>query len=155
MVGEVASLNLWLCQKIMFSVYRSASHFDVGTLIEPLAVGWHAVNQAPLEATSSVLILGGGPIGIAVLQSLRARGCGTVIVSEVSKKRKEYSKQFGADWVVDPTQEDVVSFVRSKTGGDGVALAFDCAGVAESLKSSCQAIRVGGSVVSFQLYHPF
>lgn len=69
---------------------------DVAALIEPLAVGWHAVRQSPLKQGDDILILGGGPIGIAVIQALRARGCGKIIVSELSASRQRFAKQFGA-----------------------------------------------------------
>lgn len=73
-------------------------------LVEPLAVGWHAVESSPFKRTDSCLILGGGPIGLAVIQALRARGCAQIIVSEVSGMRKQFAKDFGAHVVLDPTK---------------------------------------------------
>ncbi|RDW59629.1 hypothetical protein BP6252_12716 [Coleophoma cylindrospora] len=125
---------------------------DIGALVEPLAVGWHAVAQSPLKNDSSILILGGGPIGIAVLLALRARGCGKIIVSEPSTSRQRFDLHFGADYVLDPRTDDVLKEVRCLTDGNGVDIAFDCAGVAPGLKAACQAIKARGTVVNVSIW---
>lgn len=56
---------------------------DIGALVEPLAVGWHAVDTSPFKADDSVLILGGGPIGLAVVFALIGKGCKNIMVAEV------------------------------------------------------------------------
>ena len=126
---------------------------DIGALVEPLSVGWHAVSQSPLKPDSSVLVLGGGPIGIAVLLALRARGCGEIIVSEPSSSRQKFARHFGATHVLDPSKEaDLVKAVRDLSGGLGVDIVFDCAGVAAGLEAACRAIRVRGTVVNVALW---
>jgi threonine dehydrogenase-like Zn-dependent dehydrogenase len=115
---------------------------DVAALVEPLSVGWHAVRQSPLKKDSTVLILGGGPIGIAVILALKAKGCRKIIVSEPSTERSRFAKHFGADVVLDPRKEDVLERVRKMTGGEGVDICFDCAGVPQGLEAGCQAIKV-------------
>jgi threonine dehydrogenase-like Zn-dependent dehydrogenase len=59
------------------------------------------------QANDVALVLGGGPIGLAVLQVLKARGAQKVILSEISAKRKQYAIDFGADTVLDPSEGDV------------------------------------------------
>jgi len=128
---------------------------DIGALVEPLAVGWHAVSRAPLSKDSTILILGGGPIGIAVIQALKARGCSTIIVSEVSASRQEFAKHFGADHVLDPRKNDVVEVTRKLTSGEGAHIIFDCAGVAAGLETACLAVRARGTVVNVAIWeHP-
>jgi Zn-dependent alcohol dehydrogenase len=56
---------------------------EIGALVEPLAVGWHAVSTSPFKEDDSVLVLGGGPIGLAVILALLAKGCKNIIVAEV------------------------------------------------------------------------
>lgn len=56
---------------------------DIGALVEPLAVGWHAVKASPFKEGDSVMVLGGGPIGLAVVLALKGKGCQNIIVSEV------------------------------------------------------------------------
>jgi len=78
------------------------------------------------------LILGGGPIGISVINALRARGCGQIIVSELSSQRAKLAKHFSADHLLDPRKDDVAKRVLELTNGEGVDLVFDCAGVASA-----------------------
>ena len=125
---------------------------DIAALVEPLAVGWHAVDQSPLKKDSDVLILGGGPIGIAVIQALRARGCGQIMVSEIAASRQKFAKQFGADVIFDPTKDNVVKKAQDLTGGEGVDIVFDCAGVAVGLETACKAIKIKGTVVNVAIW---
>lgn len=57
---------------------------EIGALVEPLAVAWHAVSTSPFKDGDSVLVLGGGPIGLSVILSLLAKGCKNVICAEAS-----------------------------------------------------------------------
>jgi len=98
------------------------------------------------------LILGGGPIGIAVIQALRAKGCGHIIVSEISSRRQQFAKEFGADTILDPRKVDVVKTVQDMTEGEGVDIVFDCAGVAVGLETACKAIKVRGTVVNVAIW---
>lgn len=121
-------------------------------LIEPLAVGWHAVNISPYKAGDAVLILGGGPIGLSVIQALKARGAGKIIVSEVSPRRKEYAKQFGAHHVLDPTKDDIVAKCRELCEKQGVHIVFDCAGVQAGLDQAVHAVRARGTIVNVAIW---
>ena len=121
-------------------------------LVEPLAVAWHAVNMSPFKVGDSVLILGGGPIGLAVVQVLVAKGAEKIIVSEVASRRREFAKQFGAHYVLDPIKDDIVPKVRELCDGSGVNVAFDAAGVQVGLDQAVQAIRARGSLVNIALW---
>jgi threonine dehydrogenase-like Zn-dependent dehydrogenase len=125
----------------------------VGALVEPLAVAWHAISASPLKEGDTVVVLGGGPIGLAVLQGLKAWKAGTIIVAEVSRERQRFSTQFGADHVFDPANEDVVAKVRDickeKGGADVV---FDCAGVPASINTACKSVRSLGTVVNVAIW---
>ncbi|KAF2089911.1 sorbitol dehydrogenase [Saccharata proteae CBS 121410] len=125
---------------------------EVGALIEPLAVGWHAVSISPFVPTHAVLVLGGGPIGLAVIQALHARGARKIIVSEVSPRRKAFAAQFGAHHVLDPTTDDVVARCRALCDNQGVHLAYDCAGVQAGLDVAVQALRARGTLVNIAVW---
>lgn len=115
-------------------------------------MAWHAVNISPLKKGDSVLVLGGGPIGLAVVQALKAKAAGKIIVSEVAPRRKEFAKHFGADHVLDPTKDDIVARVREICGGKGANLAFDAAGVQSGLDQAIQAIRARGTLVNIAVW---
>ena len=121
-------------------------------LVEPLAVGWHAVKISPFKKSDATLVVGGGPIGLAVIQALQARGADKIIVSEMAPRRKEFAKDFGAHYVVDPSKEDVVKSVREICGGQGVNLVFDCAGVQAGLDAATLALRARGTLVNIAVW---
>jgi threonine dehydrogenase-like Zn-dependent dehydrogenase len=75
---------------------------DVAALTEPLAVGEHAVQLARLTGGEACLVVGCGPIGLAVLAALKARGHGPVIAADFSAPRRRLAELLGADEVVDP-----------------------------------------------------
>ena len=117
-----------------------------------MAVAWHAVRISPFKRGDSVLILGGGPIGLAVIQTLVAKGAENIIVSEVASRRREFAKQFGAHCVLDPTKDDIVARVRELCDGSGVNVAFDAAGAQAGLDQAIQAIRVRGTLVNIAVW---
>lgn len=124
----------------------------IPALVEPISVAWHSLDISPLKRGDKVLVLGGGPIGLAVIQCLKARGAETIIASEVSPRRKEFAKKFGAHHVLDPTQDDIVARVREICGGVGADLAFDAAGVQAGLNQALKAIRAQGTLVNIAVW---
>lgn len=125
---------------------------DIGALVEPLSVAWHAVSAAPLDTSSSALILGGGPIGLAVVQCLKAKGVRKIIMSEVSSSRQRFAREFGAHHVLDPKTYDIVKVSRELAGNGGPDVVFDCAGVPASIEAACTAVRVKGTVVNVAIW---
>jgi threonine dehydrogenase-like Zn-dependent dehydrogenase len=75
---------------------------EVAALTEPLAVGEHAVQLARLTGDEACLVIGCGPIGLAVVAALKARGHGPVIAADFSAPRRRLAELLGADQVVDP-----------------------------------------------------
>lgn len=121
-------------------------------LVEPLAVAWHAVKISPFKKGDSCLVLGGGPIGLSVIQTLKARGAGKIIVSEVSARRKEFAKHFGADHVLDPTKDDIIAKCREFCDDQGVHVAYDAAGVQAGLDQAVLAVRAHGTIVNIAVW---
>ena len=117
-----------------------------------MAVAWHAIKISPFKKGDSVLILGGGPIGLAVIQALKARGAEKIIVSEMAPRRKQFAKDFGAHYVLDPSEDDIVSRVREICDGYGANVAFDAAGVQAGLDQAVQAIRARGTLVNIAIW---
>lgn len=128
---------------------------DIGALVEPLAVAWHAVDASPIAQLKDAkcLVIGGGPIGLAVVQVLLGRGAHTVICAEVAKKRQDFAKEFGAHHVLDPSKQDVQSTCLELCGGlNGPDIVFDCAGVPKSLQTACESVRSRGTVVNVAIW---
>lgn len=114
---------------------------EAAALAEPAAVAWHAVDRAEVGRRDAALVLGAGPVGLAIVGVLRYRGAGAIIVSEPSAVRRAAATRLGADTVLDPAATEVVRSAR------GVAAAFDCAGSPEAPETGLRAVRPGGRVV--------
>src|SRR5580658_2009808 len=77
---------------------------DLAALTEPLAVGEHAVGLAGLTEGQPCLVVGCGPVGLAVIAALKGRGHGPVLAADFSPTRRRLAEAFGADIVLDPAQ---------------------------------------------------
>ena len=73
-------------------------------LTEPMAVGLHAVAKARLESDDAPLVIGCGPVGLAVIAALRLHGARPIVAADFSARRRELATALGADLVVDPAQ---------------------------------------------------
>ncbi|WP_375000684.1 zinc-binding dehydrogenase [Aeromicrobium sp. CTD01-1L150] len=89
-------------EAVTFEVPASA-HDEHAALTEPLAVAWHAVRKGDVKDTA--VVVGCGPIGLAVILMLKASGVRTVVASDLSAGRRALAARCGADVVVDPTTE--------------------------------------------------
>jgi (R,R)-butanediol dehydrogenase/meso-butanediol dehydrogenase/diacetyl reductase len=91
-------------------------------------------------------------IGLFLIKVLKARGAGTIYVSEPATSRRELTLKFGADSVIDPKKDVAELEVMQKTNGVGVDVSFDCAGVSESLNSCVKATRYTGTICIISLF---
>lgn len=129
----------------------------LAALAEPLAVAWHMVRISGFVEGQNVLILGAGPIGLALLMILKAKGAGKVIVSEVSALRMQYAQQLGADKVVNPidasggTADPVIEVVRELTG-EGVDISYEASGLQATLDTAIAAVMPGGVIFNVAVH---
>ncbi|GLA15966.1 hypothetical protein AnigIFM62618_002523 [Aspergillus niger] len=127
---------------------------DLGALVEPLTVAWHAVNRSSIQNdhARAALVVGAGPIGLAVLLVLKARGIESVVIVEVSSQRRELASSLGATRVLDPRTDDVVGTVRAMTGNAGADIAFECSAVQAGLDAALKGIRARGTMTILSLW---
>jgi threonine dehydrogenase-like Zn-dependent dehydrogenase len=78
---------------------------ELGALTEPMAVGWHAVRRGEVGKRTVAIVIGCGPIGLAVISMLKAGGVRTVIASDFSPRRRSLATACGADAVIDPAED--------------------------------------------------
>ncbi len=78
---------------------------DIAALTEPLTVAAHAVNRARLDGSEAPVVIGCGPIGLALIATLKSRGIGPVVAADFSPARRALAEKFGADLVVDPAAQ--------------------------------------------------
>ncbi len=104
-------------------------------------------NTAGVEWGSSVLVMGLGGIGQAVVQGARIAGATMIVVSDPVEGRREAATGFGATHVLNPAVDDLQSAVARLTDGAGVDYAFEAAGVASLVAEGLAVTRVGGTTV--------
>ncbi|MEV5848423.1 zinc-binding dehydrogenase [Streptomyces sp. NPDC051985] len=77
---------------------------EIAALAEPMTVALHAVNRGKLGPDDVPLVIGCGPIGLAVIAILKMRGIGPIVAADFSPSRREMARELGADVVVDPAE---------------------------------------------------
>jgi threonine dehydrogenase-like Zn-dependent dehydrogenase len=78
---------------------------DMAALTEPMSVGLHAVNRSQIKKKEVAIVIGCGPVGLAVICMLKAKGVKMVIASDFSPGRRALAKNCGADMVINPAEE--------------------------------------------------
>jgi threonine dehydrogenase-like Zn-dependent dehydrogenase len=143
-LSETVAVDSKMCYPLPDSVPLSYA-----PLIEPLTVACHSVKTSTFSdfKDKTVLIVGGGPIGLAVIFVLRNYRARNVYVSEPALKRREQTKEF-ADAVIDPLKENVGEVCRMLTQNKGVDVVFDCAGIQSGLDAGMDALGWRGVYVN-------
>ena len=88
-------------ESLMFALPNGLSP-ALGVLTEPMAVGYHAVRRGEVKKGDVAVVIGCGPVGLAVIAMLKAQGVSTVIASDFSPSRRRLASACGADLAVDP-----------------------------------------------------
>lgn len=114
-------------------------------LVEPLAVGLHAVRQSGLQTGDTVGVFGCGPIGLTVVRAAAAAGAKRIFVSEPNESRQEVAFELGADVGVNPMEEDAVAAIKEQTE-DGVDVAFEFAGIGPAFNAAVQSTKRDGTI---------
>ena len=134
-------------------IIPDSMRLDVAALVEPLAVAWHGVKLGNPKPDDSVLVLGAGPIGIAVILCLRAHGVTNIAVSEPSTLRAEQAKGAGAIHVFNPKHDDVAAKVKEVSPDSwGPAVVIECAGVQASMDVALNSVRGQGTIVNVGIF---
>jgi 2-desacetyl-2-hydroxyethyl bacteriochlorophyllide A dehydrogenase len=124
------------------------------SLAEPIAVGLHAVNKSGIQPGEAALVLGCGPIGIAVVAALRTRGVETIVAVDFSPKRRDLAATMGAHQTIDPAQGSPFDTAKP-------AVVFDAVGVPGIIDDVMRRARAGtrlvvvGVCMQADTVHPF
>jgi threonine dehydrogenase-like Zn-dependent dehydrogenase len=121
----------------------SATH---AALTEPMAVGLHAVNRSRIEQREGALVLGCGPVGLAVIAALRLKGVSHIVASDFSPARRALAATMGAHEVVDPAVEPAFD-VWARTGGGRTCVVFEAIGVPGIIDGALKAAPMGSRIV--------
>ncbi|MEM7219033.1 MAG: zinc-binding dehydrogenase [Pseudomonadota bacterium] len=111
--GELMVLN----EDLLLPVPNGLST-EHAALTEPLAVGWHAVAKANLQGDETPLVIGCGPVGLAVIAALKKRGVGPIVAADFSPTRRAMAEALGADDIIDPAQDSPYTRWAQRGGYD-------------------------------------
>jgi D-xylulose reductase len=120
--------------------------FAEGAMIEPLAVGLHAIGKAVIKPGDTAAVLGGGPIGLLTALTALAAGCSRIFLTDLVPEKLALAASLGPITPVDARTEDLAAVARSETSGWGVDHVFDAAGHPTALNQALAALCPGGCV---------
>jgi L-iditol 2-dehydrogenase len=138
-------------EQVVYKIPANVS-YDEAVMIEPLAVGVHAVREANLQLGSSALILGAGTIGLCTLAAARAAGVMTTVVTDAVDFNLGVARDLGATATVNVRQGDVKSVVDKVSGGKGLDTAFVTVGFSPVVNQGLAGVHKRGQVVVIALF---
>jgi len=135
--------------------FRLADHVDpeVGAMAEPLACCTHGIDLAQIESGSSVCIIGGGSIGQLMVQLAKLAGAATIILSEPVALRREIALANGANYAINPFEEEPAEAVR-KIVSRGADVVIECVGNTAATTQAFEVAGKGANIVLFSVPKP-
>jgi len=122
---------------------------EYASILDPLGNAVHTVLAGEIAARS-VAVVGCGPIGLFAIAVASACGASTIFALEVNKHRRELARAMGADFALDPSNndlgDDVAAIVREQTGGNGVDVVLEMSGHPDAIRLGLEILRTGGRV---------
>ncbi|KGX86604.1 2,3-butanediol dehydrogenase [Pontibacillus litoralis] len=125
--------------------------FEQGALVEPAAVALHAVRLSKIKAGDTAAVFGAGPIGLLVIEALRAAGASEIYAVELSEERAAKALEIGAKAVINPKEENVVEKLTELTAG-GVDVAFEVTGVPIVLQQCIDSTNHAGETMIVSIW---
>jgi L-iditol 2-dehydrogenase len=120
---------------------------EAGALLEPLGVALHAIDLGRPEKDEHVVVVGAGPIGLAVVTALRAREVGPILVTDRLPHRLQAALELGAGQAIAATEDAEELELLMAAVDDGAGVVIETAGNDRALGSALSAARPGGRVV--------
>jgi len=120
---------------------------DDGAMLEPLGVAIHTTDLGHLKAGMSVGVFGCGPIGLLIVQLARLSGAANIVATDLQPHRVDAAKAFGAHHALLTEGKSDGSPILAATGGRGVDVAFEVAGMQAAVDDAFASVVPGGKVV--------
>jgi L-gulonate 5-dehydrogenase len=135
-----------LCLAPEQNVHRVPVGVDAVTasFAEPLTIGIHACRRGEVKAGEYCLVIGAGPIGLAILEVARHRGA-RVVVTDINEQRLEFARELGAETI--KADGRLLGTVRDQTNGEGADVVIEAAGTAGTIRAAIDLVAPGARVV--------
>lgn len=128
-------------------VHGEGLSFEELALVEPLAIGAHSINRASVNHGEFVLVLGAGPIGLAVMEFAKIAG-GKVIAMDINNDRLNFCREkIGVGFTINPMEENVSRRLEEITGNDMPTVIIDATGSQKAINNAFQYLAHGGRYV--------
>ena len=124
--------------------------YEQGALTEPASVALYAVRQSKFKVGDTAAVFGCGPIGLLIIDALRASGATEIYAVELSPERQEIAAKLGAV-IVDPSKVDAVKDIKERTGG-GVNVSFEVTGVPAVLQQALESAENDGELIVVSIW---
>jgi threonine dehydrogenase-like Zn-dependent dehydrogenase len=118
----------------------------LAALTEPFAVGIHAVNKSRIAPGDAAIVLGCGPVGLAVIGALRLKGIGPIVATDFSPARRALAAGLGADEVVDPNETTAIA-AWLRIDGVRPLVVFEAVGVPGMLDTAMRMVPRGSRII--------
>ncbi|MFB5661902.1 zinc-binding alcohol dehydrogenase family protein [Alteribacillus sp. HJP-4] len=115
-------------------------------LAEPYTIGAQAVTRGNVQPGDSVFIQGAGPIGISILKMAKIQGA-TVIISDLTQERLSFAQESGADFIINPQEDDIEERINEYTVGEGANVVIDSVCLPHTFELSVRTASIAGNVV--------
>lgn len=122
---------------------------DTAAYVEPLACAIHGQDRVGIRSGDTVLVVGGGPMGLAHIALSRMNGASTVIVSEPDQARRDLAQRMGADVVVDPVGQQLADVLDDLSHGIGPDVVIEAVGSIRTYESAVSVVRRGGKILAY------
>ncbi len=132
---------------------RQGTSLKAAAFMEPLACVWRGINMLDIQPGDVALVVGVGPIGLMHMQVARLFGA-RVIASDLVPARLEKARELGADWAIDPSQQDLPALVDEVTDGWGVDAAVVAVGASRLVEQTLALLAPGGRLNIFAGIYP-
>ena len=128
------------------NIHRVAPGLDAATasFAEPLTIGIHACRRAQVQAGEYTLILGAGPIGLAILEIAKLRGA-RVVATDLNEERLAFARELGAETL--KADATLVEAVLAQTNGEGAPVVIEATGAVAAIQSTIDLVASGGRIV--------
>jgi (R,R)-butanediol dehydrogenase/meso-butanediol dehydrogenase/diacetyl reductase len=119
---------------------------DQAAVVEPAGIAFRALRFSQFKPGDDVAVFGAGPIGLLLINELKAAGANRIFCIGHSEARRAQAKKFGADVVLDPDADDVIGIVKDVTHG-GVHVTYDMAGADQTLAMGLAILHARGEFI--------
>lgn len=158
MIGTGTTTNGGFAQYCVVNkkqVYKLGKNttFEAGAMAEPVACCLHGIDMCDIQPGSTVMVIGGGMIGLIMLQLAKLEGAHKIVLLEPVKEKREMAEKLGADLCIDPLSEDVSSILEANDI-NRINTVIECAGLKSTIKQAIEYAGKKSTVMMFGLTKP-